>query len=129
MHAPIVLRSTAAVYAAVEREDDRRTATAARAATRCYASVSIDMQCEGVQTARLDLMNTRADIILDEALALPADERSAVAVALLDSLENANPDSVSEAWRAEVKRRRDEFHAGNVRATPWTDVKQRYRAL
>jgi putative addiction module component (TIGR02574 family) len=74
-------------------------------------------------------MNARADHILDEALALPADERSAVAIALLDSLENANPDSVSEAWRAEVKRRRDELHAGNVRATPWAEVKQRYRTL
>lgn len=74
-------------------------------------------------------MNARVDHILDEALALPADERSAVAVALFDSLESANPDAVSEAWRAEVKRRRDEWRAGNVRAIPWAEVKQRFRSL
>lgn len=74
-------------------------------------------------------MNARADHILDEALALPADERSAVAVALLDSLENADTVSVSEAWRAEIKRRRDELHAGKVRAIPWAEVKQRFRSL
>ncbi|ROZ63884.1 addiction module protein [Ramlibacter sp. WS9] len=74
-------------------------------------------------------MNARVDHILDEALALPADERSAVAVALLDSLENADTASVSEAWRAEIKRRRDELRAGNVRAVPWAEVKQRFRSL
>lgn len=98
------------------------------AACRC-ASVSIGMSYGGPQSARLNSMNARADHILDEALALPDDERSVVAIALLDSLENANPDSVSEAWRAEVKRRRDDLHAGNVRATPWAEVKQRYRTL
>ena len=80
-------------------------------------------------SARLSPMNARVDHILDEALALPADERSAVAVALLDSLENADTASVSEAWRAEIKRRRDELHAGNVRAVPWAEVKQRFRSL
>ena len=74
-------------------------------------------------------MNARVDHILDEALALPADERSAVVIALLDSLENADTDAVSEAWRAEVKRRRDELHAGKVRAIPWAEVKQRFRSL
>lgn len=74
-------------------------------------------------------MNARVDHVLDEALALPADERSAVAVALLDSLENADADAVSEAWRAEIKRRRDELRAGKVRPIPWAEVKQRFRAL
>jgi putative addiction module component (TIGR02574 family) len=80
-------------------------------------------------SARLSPMNARVDHILDEALALPADERSAVAVALLDSLENADTASLSEAWRAEIKRRRDELRAGNVRAVPWAEVKQRFRSL
>ena len=68
-------------------------------------------------------------VLLDEALALPDDERSAVAVALLDSLESADPSAVSEAWRDEIKRRRDELRSGKVRAIPWTEVKQRYRSL
>ena len=74
-------------------------------------------------------MNARVDHLLDEVLALTADERSAVAIALLDSLENANSDDVSEAWRAEVKRRREELRAGHVRGTPWAEIKQRFRPL
>jgi putative addiction module component (TIGR02574 family) len=74
-------------------------------------------------------MNARVDHVLDEVLALPADERSAVAVALLESLENADSNAVSDAWRAEIKRRREELRNGSVRAIPWADVKQRFRAL
>ncbi|HKB55616.1 MAG TPA: addiction module protein [Ramlibacter sp.] len=74
-------------------------------------------------------MNARVDHLLDEVLALPADERSAVAVALLDSLEDADSGSISDAWRAEVKRRREELHAGVVRAIPWSEVKQRLGSL
>ena len=89
----------------------------------------IDLLCSKSLSARLPPVNARVDHLLDEVLALPADERSAVAIALLDSLEHADSDDVSEAWRAEVKRRRDELRAGNVRATPWTEVKQRFRSL
>jgi len=73
-------------------------------------------------------MNARVDHILDEALALPDAERSAVVVALLDSLENADAGAVSAAWRAEVRRRRDALRAGSVRAIPWAEVKQRFRS-
>jgi putative addiction module component (TIGR02574 family) len=74
-------------------------------------------------------MNARVDHVLDEVLALPADERSAVAVALLDSLENADSASISDAWREEVKRRRDELRSGAVRVVPWSEVKQRLGSL
>ncbi len=74
-------------------------------------------------------MNARVEHLLDEVLALPADERSVVAVALLDSLENADSDAVSEAWRVEIKRRRAELRAGAVRAVPWTEVKPRLGSL
>jgi putative addiction module component (TIGR02574 family) len=74
-------------------------------------------------------MNARVDHVLDAVLALPADERSAVAVALLDSLEDADSASVSDAWRAEVRRRRDELRSGAVRASPWSEVKQRLGSL
>ena len=74
-------------------------------------------------------MNARVDHVLDEVLALPAEERSAVAVALLDSLENADSASISDAWREEVKRRREELRSGAVRAAPWSEVKQRLTSL
>ena len=86
------------------------------------------MSCDEPSGARLGPMNARVDHILDEALALSADERSAVAGALLDSLENADTASVSEAWRAEIRRRREELRAGNIRAIPWAEVKQRFRS-
>jgi len=73
-------------------------------------------------------MNARVDHVLDEVLALPADERSAVAVALLESLEDADSNAVSDAWRAEIRRRREELRKGNVRAIPWAEVKQRFRS-
>lgn len=74
-------------------------------------------------------MNARVDHLLDEVLGLPTEERSALAVALLDSLEGDDDSAVSEAWRAEIKRRRAELRAGRVRAVPWTEAKARLRSL
>lgn len=74
-------------------------------------------------------MNARIDRLLDEALGLPTDERSAFVVALLDSLEGADDATVSEAWRAEVEQRRAQLRAGQVRATPWPDAKARLRSM
>ena len=91
--------------------------------------MSKDLLCGEPLSARLILMNARVDHVLDEILALPTEERSAVAVALLDSLETADTASISDAWRAEVKRRRDELRSGAVRAVPWPEVKQRLGSL
>ena len=74
-------------------------------------------------------MNARVDHLLDEVLGLPAEERSALAVALLDSLETADEATISELWRAEVNRRRTELRAGRVQAAPWTEVRQRLISL
>lgn len=74
-------------------------------------------------------MNARVDHLLDEALGLPTDERSALVVALLDSLEGTDDATVSDAWRAEVKRRRAQLLAGQVRAVPWADAKVRLSSL
>lgn len=74
-------------------------------------------------------MNARVDHLLDEVLGLPAEERSALAVALLDSLETADEATVSELWRAEAGRRRAELRAGRVQTTPWTEVRQRLSSL
>jgi putative addiction module component (TIGR02574 family) len=74
-------------------------------------------------------MNARVDHLLDEALGLPTDERSALVVALLDSLEGSDDATVSEAWRAELTRRRAELRAGLVHAVPWADAKARLSSL
>lgn len=74
-------------------------------------------------------MNARVDHVLDEVLALPPAERSAVAVALLDSLESAEDAGISDAWRAEIRRRRDAMRAGTVQAVPWAEARQRISSL
>lgn len=74
-------------------------------------------------------MNARVDHLLHEALELPDEERSALLVALLDSLEGSSDPSISEAWRDEVRARRAALRDGSVRAVSWTDAKARLSRL
>ncbi len=74
-------------------------------------------------------MNDRVDTLLDEALSLPVDERSALTVALLDSLEGSDDPSIAEAWRQEIKARREALRAGTVKAIPWNEARAKLRAL
>ena len=74
-------------------------------------------------------MNARVDHILDEALGLPDDERSALTVALLDSLEGSDDSAITEAWRHEIKARQARLRAGTVKAVSWVEAKARLSAL
>ena len=74
-------------------------------------------------------MNARIDHLLQEVLILPADERSALAAALIDSLEEATDDAVSEAWRLELQSRRQRLRAGVSLPEPWIDVRARLSAM
>lgn len=74
-------------------------------------------------------MTARIDHLLDEALELPTEERSALVAALLDSLDGDPDDSSAEAWREELRRRRKALRAGTVTAVPWADVKVRLNSL
>jgi len=74
-------------------------------------------------------MNGRVDDLLHEALVLPDDQRSALVVALLDSLEGSADPSISEAWRDEVRRRRKALRDGAVQAVPWSEAKGRLSSL
>ena len=74
-------------------------------------------------------MNARVDHLIDEALALPPEERSAVALALLDSLGGEDEAAVSAAWADEVRLRRQELRSGSVRAVPWDEAKVRLSNL
>lgn len=80
-------------------------------------------------SARLSRMNARVDHLLHEALELSDEERSALVVALLDSLEGSADPSISEAWREEVRARRAALRDGSVQALAWTDAKVRLSAL
>jgi putative addiction module component (TIGR02574 family) len=74
-------------------------------------------------------MNARIDHLLDEALSLPTDDRSALVVALLDSLEGSDDASVSDAWRQEIRRRRAGLRDGTIAPVPWAEAKARLTAL
>jgi len=74
-------------------------------------------------------MNARVDHVLQDVLRLSAEERSAVAAALIDSLETGEEGSVAEAWRLELLRRRAEVQAGAVQAAPWSEVRARMSAM
>jgi len=75
------------------------------------------------------LMNARVDHLIDEALALAPDERSAVVLALLDSLDGEDEATVAKAWADEVRKRKSELRSGVVQAVPWDQAKARLNAL
>ena len=76
-------------------------------------------------------MNSRAQEVLREALALPVAERADVAAELLASLDDAeteNPAEVEAAWAAEIERRARRVMAGVSAGVPWEDVRRRAEA-
>ncbi len=74
-------------------------------------------------------MNARIDHLLDEALSLPTDDRSALVVALIDSLEGSDDASVSDAWRQEIRRRRAGLRDCTLVPVAWAEAKARLTAL
>lgn len=63
--------------------------------------------------------------VLDEALALPAEERAALVDALTESLE---PVTVSPEWSDEIRRRIELIERGEATLVPWTEVRARLRS-
>ena len=74
-------------------------------------------------------INARVDHLLGEVLGLSAEERSAVAAALIDSIEGTEDRSVSDAWRQELLRRREALRTGATKALPWAQARARLTAL
>ena len=73
-------------------------------------------------------MNARINHILDEALALDHDERLALIVTLLDSLDSDSP-TVADAWTEEMGKRKAELESGVTKPIAWATVKARIQAL
>lgn len=74
-------------------------------------------------------MNARIGHLLDEALALDPDDRSALVLALLDSLGGEDEATVSKAWAEEISRRKEALRSGAAQAVPWQDACARLSAL
>jgi putative addiction module component (TIGR02574 family) len=66
--------------------------------------------------------------LLKRALALPVEERTALANTLLDSLEEAD-ESVQAAWDEEVARRMRDLQAGKAVTVPWEQLHQELLAM
>jgi putative addiction module component (TIGR02574 family) len=65
--------------------------------------------------------------VLEEALALTADERARIAHQLIHSLEPEDADAAA-AWNEEVRRRVDEIEAGTADLEDWEPVRARLEA-
>lgn len=70
-------------------------------------------------------MTDAARKLLDDAMALPPDDRARVAAALLASLDDAAPNTVDPAWMAEMERRAERVLDGGSQGRPWSEVRAR----
>lgn len=71
-------------------------------------------------------MMRSAEEILRDAMALPAEDRAAIAGSLIGSLDEDVTDEDAEAqWSAEIARRIAEADTGKVTPVPWSVVRQR----
>ena len=73
-------------------------------------------------------MSPEISELLKRALALPVDERAALAHTLLDSLE-VTEDSVQQAWDDEVARRMEELKTGKAVTVPWEQLHRELLAM
>jgi len=73
-------------------------------------------------------MSPEVSDLLKRALALPADERAALANTLLDSLE-APSQSVEPAWDDEVARRMEDLKSGKAVTVPWEQLHRELLAM
>jgi putative addiction module component (TIGR02574 family) len=73
-------------------------------------------------------MTQEANDLLKKALALPPEDRAALAGSLIDSLEVFSDVSVEEAWNDEIARRINEMDSGQAKTVSWTDVRRRVSA-
>jgi putative addiction module component (TIGR02574 family) len=62
--------------------------------------------------------------LLQEALRLPANERSELAAKLIESLDPTSEDDVEAAWSAEIQQRLQELQTGQVQAVPWPEARR-----
>lgn len=76
----------------------------------------------------MKFMSPEVSDLLKRALALPAEERAALANTLLDSLE-APSQSVEEDWDKEVTRRMQDLKEGKAVTVPWEQLHRELLAM
>jgi putative addiction module component (TIGR02574 family) len=73
-------------------------------------------------------MSRSYEEVLQDAMALPVEERGSLAEDLLDSLRTDEERAIEKEWIAVAERRLDEVEAGLVKPIPAEEVHQRVRA-
>ena len=63
--------------------------------------------------------------LLKKALALPEEERAALAGSLMDSLDAAVDESAEAAWNQEIARRMEDLDSGKAKTIPWDQIRRR----
>lgn len=71
-------------------------------------------------------MTSTTQKLLEQALALPEDERAALADALAGSLGEVD-ERLSPKWRAEISRRIEAIETGDAHLIPGDEVEERLR--
>jgi len=66
--------------------------------------------------------------VLEEALALGADDRARLAHELIHSLEPEDADATA-AWSSEIRQRVDQIEAGTAELEDWETVRARLEAI
>jgi putative addiction module component (TIGR02574 family) len=75
-------------------------------------------------------MNGRAvpsdlsQVLLNDAMRLPDEQRAALAAALIESLDPSVDDDAEAAWSDEIARRLREVHIGEVKTIPRLQARQ-----
>lgn len=67
-------------------------------------------------------MSPELDELLKRAMALPPEDRAAMANSLLDSLDETEDEDAEAAWGDEIKRRVDDIRSGQVKTIPGEEV-------
>jgi putative addiction module component (TIGR02574 family) len=62
--------------------------------------------------------------LFQEALKLSPEARAALAVALLESLEDGADEDVEAAWAAEIAKRIQQLDSGAVAPVPWAEARR-----
>ena len=70
-------------------------------------------------------MSNEASELLKKALSLPVAERAELAGSLIESLDEADDESVKAAWDEEIVRRMEDLDSGKVKPVPLEEARRR----
>jgi putative addiction module component (TIGR02574 family) len=70
------------------------------------------------------MANDVSQNLLNDAMQLPAEQRAALAAALIESLDPDVDEEAEAAWSVEIARRLREVEGGQVKTIPWSQARQ-----